>query len=93
MKIEALEVKVYEISTEKWNLGLFRVMDEWNGIKKLINLTSKEVILAMPSKEGYELQLMKVFATILNPNSKEKWNIIACSPDLALKLKEEHNDA
>ena len=93
MEVQAVEVKVFEISTENWNFGLFRVVDEWNGIKKLQNLTSREVILAMLTQKGFELQMMKVFAQILNPDSKETWNIIACSPDLALKLKEEKHDA
>lgn len=89
MEIQAVEVRVYEISTEKYDFGLFKVVDEWNGIKKLSHVKTGDVILAMPMKQGFELQMMKVFAQILNPDSKEPWNVIACSPDLALKLKEE----
>lgn len=89
MKIQAVEVRVYEVTTEKYNFGLFRVVDEWNGIKKMQHLTTKDIILAIPTQQGFELQMMKVFAQILNPDSKETWNIIACSPNLALKLKEE----
>lgn len=89
IEIQAMEVRVYEIATEKYNFGLFRVVDEWNGIKKMQHLTAKDIILAIPTQKGFELQMMKVFAQILNPDSKEVWNVIACSPDLALKLKEE----
>lgn len=89
MEIQAVEVRVYEVTTEKYNFGLFRVVDEWNGIKKMQHLTTKDIILAIPTQKGFELQMMKVFAQILNPDSKEVWNVIACSPDLALKLKEE----
>lgn len=89
MKIQAVEVRVYEVTTEKYNFGLFRVVDEWNGIKKMQHLTTKDIILAIPTQQGFELQMMKVFAQILNPDSKETWNIIACSPNLALKMKEE----
>ena len=89
MEIQAVEVRVYEVTTEKYNFGLFRVVDEWNGIKKMQHLTTKDIILAIPTQQGFELQMMKVFAQILNPDSKETWNIIACSPNLALKLKEE----
>ena len=89
MGIQAVEVRVYEVTTEKYNLGLFRVVDEWDGIKKMQHLTTKDVILAIPTQKGFELQMMNVFAQILNPDSKEAWNAIACSSDLALKLKEE----
>ena len=88
--IQSREVKVLELLVGDMSLGLFKVTSEQEGLKKLVGLDSAEILIVLPSisDNGMANCFDNLFLGLVKAPILKDINVIAASPNLALKIKE-----
>ena len=87
--IQVKEVNVYDLTVNGTSLGLFEIASEWEGLKKLEHLRTKEVLIVAPnSPERYSNFMDSLFSQIQGVPIIRDFNVIMASPNLALKIKQ-----
>lgn len=87
--ITAKEVKVYDLTTDTGTyLGMFSVVSEWEGLKKLENLVDKTVMIVAPDKPETTAPLFnKMFQQIYGCEIVKDMHVISASPSIIAKIK------
>lgn len=87
--IQAKEVRVYDLTVNGSSLGLFEIASEWEGLKKLESLRSKEVLIVAPdSPERYSNFMDGLFSQIQGIAIIHNFHIVMASPNLTLRIKQ-----
>lgn len=84
--IQAKEVRVYDLTVNGTSLGLFEIASEWEGLKKLESLRSKEVLIVAP--ERYSNFMDGLFSQIQGIAIIHNFHIVMASPNLTLRIKQ-----
>lgn len=86
--ITATEVRVLDIRVGETPLGLFKIVDEWNGFKKMESLSGRGILIAAPKEpEGMANCFDNLFSGITGVPIVRGMNVVSASPELALLIK------
>ncbi len=90
--LSAKEVPVLEITDQDGSLGLFKVVGEWEGLKKLQSLEDGEVMLLAPKIDGgLVCAFNDLFGDVFGRTPFREMILISASPKLIFRLRKNLN--